>query len=201
MKAYAAKNTKNFGWHAALGTMLMMMFLLTLGCVDDEDNKRNDVVIYNPCKALNPDPLAVWSGTAMTVDQSALIGDYDDVAFRIIQDCELVPDSLKNKCRCKLEVDTLQLLGDSTLPWGSRISAILRRPGSAGITNDSIFTFELQPTMLWEPHKVKFYSGSILSLDLGAMAAGFDPSVLSLLAGGLCIVENLDGSDGGKTTE
>jgi hypothetical protein len=193
MKDYTTKNTKNFSLYAAMG---MMLILLILGC---PDTKTKEVVIYNPCKSLTPDS-ANWSGTAMAVDQSALIKKNDDVAFRIIQDCELIPDSLINKCRCKLSVDTLQLLGDSTLPWNSMISATLRRRGNAGTMEDSIFTFVLRPTLLWEPHKVKFYSGSILSLDMGAMAAGFDPSVLSLLVGGLCIVENIDGSDGDTAT-
>jgi hypothetical protein len=105
------------------------------------------------------------------------------------------------QCRCTGTVDSIRFAPIENLPWGDTIVGKWRILTDQGWSFVNI-KFKLDPLVLasniigpngWIP---KIIDSTVVSLKLPGM---WDPSTLTMTPGGLCVIDNIDGGDGGFT--
>lgn len=175
-----------FGW-------LLLGFL---GCGPGEGSQvqPSDPRRMPSCAELYPEPQTLADIEFLPAANFQFQGN-ENVAFLFNDWCpfDLTNDTL---CRCRWTFSALQLTFTGTYQLPANIQARLTEPHKDGPVHTSYdLEHDGNGLMIEFGDGMSVIKGSSLALELGD---GPLPEGLKLVAGGLCIVENIDGGDPGN---
>lgn len=158
------------------------------GSTISEENKKSS------CVALYPEPLQM-SDLEFHSDSSFELQGEESLAFLFQDWCRRIPAN-DTVCRCRLNLTELSLVSEVPLPSLNRIYGRQVDPNKNGpVSTDIELEMDANGNFQLPADGLSIIEGSSIALEIPGIE---NYPGLRLVAGGLCIVENIDGGDDGN---